>query len=136
MAALVLDASVVLAVALQEANRAHAAKLLEQAIDSGAMVPSIWHVEIGNGLLTAQRRKALSAEETAAALRHLSRLTVRVDAGTASRAWRETLALAEQHRLTLYDATYLELSLRLGLPLASFDAALRKAARNANVPLL
>jgi predicted nucleic acid-binding protein len=136
MATLVLDASVVLAVALQEANRKHAAHILGQAAEEGAAVPCLWHVEVGNALLMAERRKSMSADERSAALQDLSQLTVKVDTETATRAWREAVFLAEQHRLTLYDAMYLELSLRLGLPLATFDAALRAAAKAANVPLL
>ncbi len=136
MAALVLDASVVLAVVFQEANRAHAVEILAQAVEHGAVVPCIWHVEVGNALLVAERRKRLSPQERTAALRGLSRLSITVDPGTAYRAWGEVLTLAEQHRLTLYDATYLELSLRSGLPLASFDSALRKAARSASVSVL
>jgi predicted nucleic acid-binding protein len=54
----------------------------------------------------------------------------------ASHAWHNTMALAEKHRLTVYDATYLELSLRRGLPLATFDAALRRAAAAAGAKLL
>src|SRR5690348_6876885 len=127
MAALVLDASVALAVVLQEANRARAAEMLLRVAEEGAAVPALWHVEVGNALLTAQRRYAMSIEERSEALRELSRLPLTVDGETAARAWRETLALAAEHRLTLYDAAYLELSLRLGLPVATFDTALQRA---------
>jgi predicted nucleic acid-binding protein len=136
MVVLVLDASVVLAVALQEGNRDRAAGILSKVAEQGAAVPCLWHIEVGNALLTAERRQALSASERAAALQELSRLPVTIDTETATRAWREAMNLADQHRLTLYDATYLELSLRLGLPLASFDATLRRAANAAHVPLL
>jgi predicted nucleic acid-binding protein len=66
----------------------------------------------------------------------LAGLPIGIDEETAGRAWRETLALAEIHRLTLYDAAYLELAVRRSLPLATFDAALRTAAVTAGVPLL
>ena len=136
MSALVLDASVVLAVVLQEANRRNAVEIIARAAEHGAAVPNLWHVEVGNALLTAERRRLISAEERSAALRDLVRLPITVDGETAARAWREALFLAEQHRLTLYDSMYLELRLRLGLALATFDAALRKAARSAHVTLL
>lgn len=136
MSALVLDASVVLAVVLQEANRRHAVEILARVAERGATVPSLWHVEVGNALLMAERRTLVSAEEKSAALRDLVRLPITVDGETPSRAWREALSLAEQHRLTLYDSTYLELSLRRQLPLATFDAALQRAARSAGVTLL
>lgn len=136
MAALVLDASVVLAVALQEANRDLAIPMLARAADDGAVVPAIWHLEVGNTLLLAERRHTISPADRAAALQDLFRLPVDVDADTASRAWRDTFGLAEQHRLTLYDAAYLELSIRRSLPLATFDAALRRAAVAIGVALL
>jgi predicted nucleic acid-binding protein len=136
MSGLVLDASVVLAVVFQEANRRHAAEILANAAEHGATVPSLWHLEVGNALLTAERRNLVPAEERLAALRELGRLPITVDGETAARALREAFSLAERYRLTLYDATYLELSLRLGLPLATFDAAIQKAARSANVALL
>jgi predicted nucleic acid-binding protein len=136
MPGVVLDASVVLAVVLQEGNRRHAAEILASVAEHGATVPSLWHLEVGNALLMAERRRLISAEEKSAALRDLARLPITVDGETAARAWREALSLGEQYRLTLYDAAYLELSLRLGLVLATFDAAIQKAARSANVALL
>lgn len=136
MAALVLDASVVLAVPLQEANRHLAAAILALAVEDGAAVPGLWHLEVGNTLLLAERRGKISAANRVAALEDLFRLPISVDQDTASRAWRDTLILAERHRLTLYDAAYLELSVRQSLPLATFDAELRQAATAANVRLL
>jgi predicted nucleic acid-binding protein len=135
VAALVLDASVVLAVALQEANRRLAAPMLARAAENGAIVPNLWHIEIGNALLIAQRRGTITVEERAEVMRELTRLHVTIDPETASQAWRESFVLAQMHRLTLYDATYLELSLRQRLPLATFDAALQRAATAAHVPL-
>jgi predicted nucleic acid-binding protein len=136
MPGLVLDASVVLAIAFQEANRDHAAQILTEVVEKGAAVPCLWHIEVGNALLAAERRRTISADQRAIVLQELSRLDVAIDTETAPRAWREAMRLADQHRLTLYDAMYLELTLRLRLPLASFDAALRKAANAANVSLL
>ena len=136
MAALVLDASVALAVALQEGNRHLAAPIMALIVEDSAAVPGIWHLEVGNILLLAERRGTISAANRTAALQDLLRLPVDVDHDTATRAWRDTLTLAERYRLTLYDATYLELSLRRGLPLATFDAALRRAATDAGATLL
>lgn len=136
MAALVLDASVALAVALQEGNRHLAAPIMALIVEDSAAVPGIWHLEVGNILLLAERRGTISAANRTAALQDLLRLPVDVDHDTATRAWRDTLTLAERYRLTLYDATYLELSLRRGLPLATFDAALRRAATAAGATLL
>jgi predicted nucleic acid-binding protein len=136
MAALIVDASVVLAVPLQEANRDQAVAVLQLAIEGGAVVPGIWHLEVANSLMLAERRGRISAVDRTAAMQDLFRLPIEVDNDTASRAWRDTLILAEHHRLTLYDASYLELSIRRSLPLATFDAALRRAAEGAGVKLL
>ena len=136
MAGLVLDASVALAVALQQANRHLAVPIMTLVVDDSAAVPSIWHLEVGNFLLLAERRGTISPADRAAALEDLLRLPVEVDLDTAARAWRDTFALAERHRLTLYDASYLELSQRRVLPLATFDAALRRAAVAVGVKLL
>jgi predicted nucleic acid-binding protein len=136
VAALVLDASVALAVALQETNRHLAAPIMALVAEDGAAVPGIWHLEVGNILLLAERRGTISAANRASAIQDLFRLPVDVDRDTATLAWRDTLTLAERHRLTLYDATYLELSLRRGLPLATFDRALRAAATAAGATRL
>jgi predicted nucleic acid-binding protein len=82
------------------------------------------------------RELSISAAARVAELEDLARLPITVDTETASRAWRDTATLADRYRLTLYDASYLELSIRLSIPLATFDAALRRAATAAGVVLL
>ncbi|GDX94751.1 hypothetical protein LBMAG47_04150 [Planctomycetia bacterium] len=67
-------------------------------------------------------------------LRLLAALPIALDDETASRAWLQSLHLARSHRLSVYDATYLELALRHGLPLATLDARLAAAATAAGVP--
>jgi len=66
----------------------------------------------------------------------LEGLPIRIDRETGDRAWLETLAVADKHRLTVYDATYLELALRLALPLATLDDDLRQAAQLEGLVLL
>ncbi len=136
MAGLVLDASVTLAAVLQEANSAPAADLIDRVAAEGAVVPSHWHLEVGNGLLMSERRGNISPVQRAAYAEDLLTLRIETDPETYSRAWRESLTIAGQYRLTLYDAAYLELSIRLSLPLATFDAALRQSAAAARVKLL
>ena len=70
------------------------------------------------------------------ALSILGELPISIDSHTASRAWHESLVLADRHGLTLYDATYLELALHYRLPLASYDAALQRAAESAGVEVI
>ena len=96
----------------------------------------LWPLEVGNTLLIAERRQSIAAGDHRQLLRRLATLPIVTDIETAPRAWHETVELAERHRLTLYDATYLELSLRRQLPLATFDAALQRAATAAGVQLL
>jgi predicted nucleic acid-binding protein len=82
------------------------------------------------------RRRRITLEERSGILADLEDLPILIDRETSDRAWRETLALADKHNLTVYDATYLELSLRLSLPFATLDDDLRNAAQHEGVPLL
>jgi predicted nucleic acid-binding protein len=127
---MVLDASVPLAALLPgEAYAASAVALLARVTVETAIVPLIWRVEIANAVLVAERRLRFGPSEAAAALRHLNILPIDTDPETNAHAWNTTITLARRHRLSLYDACYLELALRRRLPLASFDAALVAAAR-------
>ena len=136
MNGLVLDASVVIADVLQEHNAAVAHAILERVWRDGATVPGHWHLEVGNTLLITTRRRGLASEDRAAILRLLRALPIAIDPETPQRAWLSAMTLADRHGLTLYDAAYLELALRLGSPLASFDEALRRAADAEAVTLL
>jgi predicted nucleic acid-binding protein len=136
MSVCVLDASVTIAALIEEDRSDEARRILYDVASDSAAVPSLWLLEVGTVLLLAERRKALSAAARRDHLADLCRLPIVIDHATASHAWHDTMALAERQKLTQYDAVYLELSLRLGLPLATFDAALRRAAKAANVPLL
>ena len=136
MPALVLDASVTLAWLLADEQPAAAARVLDQVIEEGAIAPGLWPLEVGNALLMAEWRGRLSHQHRTQAFQGLAGLPIEIDDETAGRAWRDTLTLAETHRLTLYDAAYLELAVRRSLPLATLDAALRAAADAAGVPLL
>ena len=110
--------------------------LLERARDEGAVVPGLWPLELGNVLLQAVRQGRLDVAEATARLALLEELPIRIDDETVGRAWRETLTLARTEGLTTYDAAYLELALRRGLPLASRDRELRQAADRNGIALL
>ena len=110
--------------------------LLEQIAEHGAVAPALWPLEVGNVLLAAQRRRRISVAERHQALAVLGELRIEIDARTAAAAWGDTLNLAANHNLTVYDASYLEISLRLGLGLASLDQVLLRAARDCGVALL
>jgi len=133
---LVVDASVTLAWIFTEERTLPVQKILDRLIDEQAFVPAIWRLEIANGLQMSVRRGRIDAATRDTALRGLALLNITTDPDTDNFAWSTTLSLAEQHRLTLYDAAYLELALRLRLPLASLDKELRAAGDAAGVTLL
>lgn len=127
----VIDASVPLT-ALLPGNRSETAqRVLLGVVDAGAEVPGHWHLEVGNGLLAAERRGLLATAARAAAMRALAALPIRVDAETAAHAWDGTARLARDYGLGLADAAYLELALRREAVLVTFDATLLRAARAA-----
>jgi predicted nucleic acid-binding protein len=114
-----------------EANRDSAA-LLEVLVTGGtAWVPALWHLELANVLLGAQRRGRIEPAGIAAFLGALAAFEIEVDPETMDAAWSRTLALAGQYGLSIYDAAYLELALRRGLPLATRDRPLAEALRQA-----
>jgi predicted nucleic acid-binding protein len=128
----VADASAVLAPALKETVDFDHARAAEGAKD-GWIVPALWWFGVRNVLISSERRGRMTENETAAYLSELSQFPITID-----RAPDETvlMALARRHRLTVYDAAYLELALREGLPLATLDAALAQAARREGVTVL
>ena len=137
MAGLVLDASIAVAASLpDEVSSDIAHHLILRAEHEGAAVPAIWPTEVANALMVAMRRRRHGLSEVRRALHRLSGLPLEVAASLPAALWQAPLTLAAHHRLTVYDATYLDLALTLGLPLASFDAALRNAAALEGVPLL
>jgi len=136
MTAFVLDASVALAWMVDNPVPPYAAKISE-VIAGGrrALVPSLWILEMANGLLMAERRGKLTAPEVEHGLRQLEVVVaggIEIDAATALTV-RETFSAAYTHQLTAYDAAYLELARREGLPLATLDKSLRTAAAKVGV---
>ena len=124
---LVLDSSVTLAwIFGDETTPAIRQVFLDIAV-GGALVPSVWWLEVANSLTVAVRRNRITAELRKGALSDLSVLNIATDPQTVAQAWSETLHLADQYRLTVYDAAYLELAQRRGLPLATLDRALQDA---------
>ena len=135
MSACILDCSAAVSWIFHDEGDAASDALLDRVAEGGATVPALWPFEIANVLLVAERRKRFTAADRAQALAFLDGLPIRVDPQSLERAWVETINLAQAHRLTAYDASYLELALRHGLPLASRDNALRSAALACGVTL-
>jgi predicted nucleic acid-binding protein len=132
---LVLDASVTLAWLFGDEASPSVRQVFDTIAERGAVVPGLWHLEVANSLTMAVRRKRIDAPFRQAALNDLAVLDITTDPQTAAQAWAATLELADTYRLTLYDASYLELASRRGLPLATLDQDLLAAAVRARVPL-
>lgn len=135
---LVLDASVTMSWLLGDAkptDRAYAANVLEalKAPETIAEVPVTWSLEVANVLARAEAKAIVTEAQSEAFLELLSCLPVRADSATFARALTDTLHLARRYNLSAYDASYLDLSLRTGSPLATLDADLSRAARKAGV---
>ena len=130
MAGLVLDASTALSWVMPDEATARLDGVQCAVADQGALVPSLWSLEIANALLVASRRGRIDAAFRDAALADLATLPIEIDGETHTCAWNDTLALADAHGLSIYDAAYLELSLRAGLPLATLDSQLAAAAKH------
>jgi predicted nucleic acid-binding protein len=128
----VVDASVALAWALQEVHTT-ATLALQRIRNDEAIVPSLWWFELRNGLVINERRGRITTIETARFLRRIARVLISVDLAPGETT---VLDLARRHRLTVYDASYLELALREDLPMATLDVALVRAARAEAVPLI
>ena len=137
MAVFVVDASVSLAWAFADEATEHTENLLDRlTAGEEVAVPSHWPLEVLNGLIQAKKKNRISEQSVQAFLASLTSFQIAVDA---ERGYLRLLAireLAERQRLTAYDAAYLELALRLNLPLATLDSDLRKAASAEHVPLL
>lgn len=133
---LVLDSSVTIAWYVPDEHSEAMHALLDRVTAQGAVVPLHWQLEVGNALLLAMRRRRISSQLRSDALAQLLELQITLDSQTLEQAWASTLALADTHRLTLYDACYLELAQRRALPLATSDKDLRAAGRALGLELL
>ena len=129
----VLDCSVAMAWVFPDEATEATGRLRDSLIDDRAFVPSLWPVEVGSVLLAATKRGRLRADEWPAVCASLEALPIEIDPVSASRVWGPALALAGEHSLSVYDAMYLELALRMRLPLATLDRALAAAAQAAGL---
>lgn len=133
---LVLDTSATMAWVYVEETSSAISEVFDRVTEAGAWVPSLWRLEIANVLEMGVRRGRHNAAFRDATLSDLALLPVQMDPDTNQQAWGATVRLAERYRLTVYDAAYLELALRRGLPLATLDVELRAAAQAERILLL
>ncbi|WP_392478891.1 type II toxin-antitoxin system VapC family toxin [Nostoc sp. C110] len=132
----VLDCSVAISWCLVDENDDYASAILAMMPDSEAFVPGIWSLEIANTLVVAERRNRMTKKQSEQAIALLQSLLIQVDLFTDAKALDATLKLARQEGLASYDAAYLELALRLQLPLATLDTRLAEAATRCGVGLV
>jgi predicted nucleic acid-binding protein len=132
----VVDASVALAWVFSDERHDAALHWLAALEDEAAVVPTHFTLEVANGLNRAIRRGRVSLELGGEAIALLTALPIDMDPEAPARAFTDISTLAQQTRLTTYDAAYLELALRRGLPLATLDDDLRRAAAEVGVAVL
>lgn len=129
--AFVADASITLAWFFRDEQSVMANRVRERLVAEGICVPSHWSLEVVNALFAAFRRQRIDETELRQLLADFRSLPDQVDEQTGDLAWSRTAELALSHGLTSYDAAYLELALRLDLPLATLDKALADAVLSA-----
>jgi predicted nucleic acid-binding protein len=131
---IVLDCSVAMNWLMPDESSPFAEEVLERVALDGAFVPPLFKVEVGNALLLAVRRKRITPGTRRMAFDRIGALPLKEDGQGAAHVWTDCVDLADKHGLSLYDATYLELAIRLRKPLATLDDRLADAARQANLP--
>jgi predicted nucleic acid-binding protein len=133
---LVIDGSVAVSWFLADEHSPYAKEVRARMPDADFVcVPAHWMLEVVNALLVAERRRRIAAVDVNHAAGILRQMPIRSDLETSDQTGGQTLELARQHSLSIYDAAYLELALRLGADLASLDEPLNAAAVKRGVRL-
>lgn len=125
---LAIDSSIAIAWCFPDEQDDYSQSVLDALANKQAFVPYLWHLEIANTLLVGERRKRSTQANTVAWLGFLASLPISVDEETRFQAFGNTISLAREHALSAYDAAYLELAMRRGVPLATLDDKLKAAA--------
>jgi predicted nucleic acid-binding protein len=136
VAGFVLDVSATLAWCFENEATPESRALLAMLSTRTPVVPDLWHLELTNALVQAERLKRLTQQETSEFLDVLQDLLFETDTESGRRAYGPVLALARRYGLTTHEATYLDLAMRRGLPLATRDRELSVAATKARVELI
>lgn len=119
----------------KKTDQHYAENVLKTLGKATALVPNLWHLEATNVLLSAEQRGQLTVAEVERFIAQLENLPIWVDPLTSNQAFSRILALAGAYKLSSYDAAYLELAIREGIPLATLDKNLLKAAKKANLEI-
>jgi predicted nucleic acid-binding protein len=125
---LVIDASLTVTWYFDDETTPATEAILDRVAETGAIVPTLWRLEVANAFQSAIRRQRITALYRDQSLTALTQLPISIDPDANAYAWTTTLRLAERFALTIYDSAYLELAQRRSLSLATLDAKLREAA--------
>ena len=117
------------------ADQKYAETVLRSLAEVDAVVPNLWHLEASNVLLSAEKRTEINLGDSEGSIIQLENLPIHVDTLTAHQAFSRIINIARTYKLSSYDASYLELSMREGIPLATLDSDLTKAAKKAQVEI-
>ena len=131
--AFVLDCSVTMAWLFPDEATEATDRLRDSLAEDRAFVPTLWPVEVANVLLAATRRRRVGVDEWPEICAHLDALPIEIDPVSTARVWGAVLKLANRHGLSAHDAMYLELAVRMRMPLATPDRALAAAGQAAGV---
>ncbi|MDE0082081.1 MAG: type II toxin-antitoxin system VapC family toxin [Gammaproteobacteria bacterium] len=129
----VLDCSLAMAWVFPDEATETTDRLLDALTDGRAFVPALWPVEVANVLLVATWRRRIAETDWPRIRRNLDALPIRIDPASTSRIWDEVLEVAHAYHLSVYDSMYLELAIRMQLPMATVDPALAAAGRAAGL---
>jgi predicted nucleic acid-binding protein len=136
MAPFVIDASVVMAWCFEDEANPYADAVLDRFAEDTALAPGIWPLEVGNVLVMAERNGRMTNADSIHLFKLLRQLRIEVDLSTAERMFDTVFNLAREQTISIYDAAYLDLAMQTGLPLATLDMDLRKAATRCGVDVL
>ena len=134
--AFVLDASMTMSWCFADENTPYSRRVLDLLLDSYGEVPALWSFEVANVLAVNEKRQRLTKTASVEFLQTLSGLDIRIDRSFPAVDGKVLLPLVWRYGLTAYDAAYLELAIRKGLPLATFDKELIAAAPLEGVKLI
>jgi len=132
----VIDNSVVMTWCFKDETSQYADAILDRFEISTGFVPSIWPLEVCNLLLVAERKRQIGEADITRFIALIAELPIIVKQEPPERMTKEIFALAREHKLSTYDASYLDLAMRKGLPIATLDKNLIAAAKRSKVPIL
>ena len=132
----VLDCSVTMAWLFTDETTPKILALRNQLKKTSAIVPELWPLEVANVLWVSEKKKRINHFQSSLFKKLLTQLPIVIDDKTKVYALGRILELAREFNITPYDASYLELSFRLGCPLATLDKTLIQAAKKSGIPIL